>query len=447
MVNLWHVKAQVNWVFDDVVPQPGGYATQNIHTEVDPLSVEFDMDHTMKADPSTFTASYSYNSSYKIQAGGLTPLSATSVPTGTWTYTSFVGARNIAICDESVKDPMAPDTEGSFLMAGTITVPVTITTTPSRNPPQSSSTGLGFQMLLAYSDYDTSTTHSTIIPPADPFPWAAVHAIFNDPNESGKLSFSTNTTGCTVTAGSLAMNYFPQNSDMRRAANSMTGEKGITINLARTQTGYFLHANNLLQPTVDGQDVSGDFYAWRWARVWKAPLGSDGSDRTGQYTSGVPVESTPDLPTTSSGWVFDNAPAEGVRDRGWADIPGGPSLGADPSAWPSVRQLDEFVASVYQYPEFGLIYYIVVYDVLPNACRVTMYPAQSITVDQWCQIKSSSAPYMAEGPIAGDPASTQTWQPPVASNAAASNVVTSGWTDPSGAPTLPGGVGAGSPAE
>ena len=435
MVNLWHVKAQVNWVFDDAVPQPGGVATQNIHTEVDPLSVEFDMDHTMKADPSTFTASYSYNSSYKIEVEGYVPLSATSVPKGTWTYNTFRGARNIAICDESVKDPMGPDTEGAFLVAGVIDVPVTITTTPSRNPPQSSTTGLGFEMLLAYADYDTSTEHSTVIPPADPFPSAAVHTIFNDPKEAGKLTFTTNTTSCAITARDLTINYFPQNRDMRQAANSMTGETGITINLARTQTGYFLHANNLLQPTVDGQDVSSSFFTWRWARSWKAPLGSDGGDRTGKYSTGVPVESTPDLPTTSTGWVFDNAPADGVRDPGWADIPGGPALGADPSAWPSVRQLDEFVASVYQYPEFGLIYYIVIYEVLPNACRVTMYPAQSITVDEWCQIKNSSVPYMDEGPLPTDPEGSKAWQPPIASSTSTSTVVTSGWTDSTGNPT------------
>ncbi len=145
--------------------------------------------------------------------------------------------------------------------------------------------------------------------------------------------------------------------------------------------------------------------------------------------------------------MFDNAPADGARSTGWVDIPGGPALASDPTKWPSVRQLDGFVASVYQYPEFGLVYYIVVYDVLPNACRVTMYPAQSVTVEQWCSVKSSSAPYMAEGHIAGDPAGTQTLQPPAASNAATSTAVTSGWTDPSGAPTLPGGAGTESPAE
>jgi len=60
-----------------------------------------------------------------------------------------------------------------------------------------------------------------------------------------------------------------------------------------------------------------------------------------------------------------------------------------------------------------------VFDVLPNACRVTMYPAQNITVAQWCSIKNSSAPYMNES--------------------SALSVLSSGWIDSNGNATQPAG--------
>jgi hypothetical protein len=441
MVNLWHVKAQLNLVFDDTVTQPDGFTSQKIHTEVNPLSVEFDLDQNLFADETTFTASYGYSSSSQMQAFGQTTLSQTSVPVGTsYTGLGFVGARNINICDdETVVDPNASDIQGSFALQGSIDVPVTLTTTPSQNGPNQTTTGLGIQAIVGYDDYNTNTSHDGVLPPADPFPWTAVHTIFNDPGKAGSLSCSTNTTTCTITQKAMAINYFPQSQDVRVQAKNYTKQKAVNNTLLNMQPGFKLHANNLLQPTVEGQDVSNSgFCAWRWVRVWTAPLGSDGVSRTGQYVSAAVAPPTQNIPTVPTGWMYDNAPASGVRDTAWYDIPMGPSLPANPKKWPAMRQLDEFVASVWQYPEFGFVYYAVTFDSLPNACGLTMYPAQPISLNQWCAMKNSSAPYMSEGAVPGDPQSTQSLQPPDGGSSA-SPPMSTGWMDSGGNPTQPGG--------
>jgi hypothetical protein len=78
-----------------------------------------------------------------------------------------------------------------------------------------------------------------------------------------------------------------------------------------------------------------------------------------------------------------------VTEPGWVDVPSAPVLFADPSRWPSVRQIDEFVVSVDRFPEFGFLYYIVVWDVAPNAYRVRAYPARKITIEDWCKLRSA----------------------------------------------------------
>ncbi len=441
MVNLWHVKAQLNLVFDDTVAQPDGFSTQKIHTEVNPLTVEFDLDQNLFADETTFTASYGYSSSSQMQAFGQTTISQTSVPTGSsYTGLGFVGSRNISICDETVVDPNASSIPGSFALQGSIDVPVTETTTPSQNPPNQTTTALGIQAIVGYDDYNTNTSHDGVVPPTDPFPWTAVHTMFNDPGKAGSISCATNSTTCTVTQKAMTINYFPQNQDVRTLADAYTGYQAVTSTLLNWQPGFKLHANNLLQPTVEGQDVSNSkFYAWRWVRVWTAPLGSDGASRTGKYVKNKPLTNTPDVPSVPTGWMYDNGPASGVRAAGWYDVPMGPTLPANPNNWPAMRQLDEFVASVWQYPEFGFIYYIVVFDSVPNACRVTMYPAQSISLNQWCAMKSSGVPYVDEGSVTGDPSGTQAFQPPDAGSSS-SPPTSTGWTDSNGNPTQPGGA-------
>jgi len=54
------------------------------------------------------------------------------------------------------------------------------------------------------------------------------------------------------------------------------------------------------------------------------------------------------------------------------------------------------VSSVEKFPEFGFLYYIVVFDKAPSSWRVRMYDAKKITISDWCAYKSSPAPQSTE---------------------------------------------------
>jgi hypothetical protein len=427
MVVLWHMQVSTTQIFDITSPM------QQVHTEISPLTAEFDIDHQLMQDPASITVTYSYNSKETLAGGDVY---ATAIPTGTsispdWRTNP---SRNISNCNPPepsvcINDPGCSDQENTFNFGIYVGVPITLTIyPPGADPiPKSLGTGLGVEFYIPY-DFTQTNQSGTVQPPGLPYGATYTEVLLPPPGGTG-TQVTTYTVDYTLTTKDLELTYTPLNQDISSSTEGgYQGYQTVTPNLASSVSGWRLHANNQLQPTVEGADVTSDFIVWRWVRVWVAPVGSDGN-RSAPYAGAV-APGSPNLP-----WLDDNLPDDtGQRQPSWNDVPGGPSLPSDPSAWPTVRQLNEFVASVNNYPEFGFLYYIIVMDVMPNAYRVQMFPAQSITADDWCTIKSLDVPYMDEGPIDGDPAGTKTVQPPVAS---ASNTVSSfgidtGWVDCTG---------------
>ncbi len=418
MVTLWHMKLETTQVYDVVQTSPG---PMQAHTEVAPLSAEFDIDHELMKDPASIEVSYGYNSRLTLGPSDSPAVVKTAAPndsssTGSWRTNP---ARNLRPCDPSlnVSDPGCSDIDNTFNLGVYVEIPVTVTTTPRDKPPttESTSTGLGVDFFFAY-DFTAQTNSDDMTPPGNPY--GVFRTMLIIPEGYGTPSVATYKVSYTLTAKQMQLNYFPLTQDARASTNAWGGYSAVTSNLAKSGSSWLLHANNQLQPTVEGEDVSSSFKAWRWVRSWLAGVGVDGTRAA--YAGAAAAGAA--NPT----WVYDNGPDDsGEVQPGWFDVPGGPQLPADPSAWATVRQLDEFVATVLNYPEFGLLYYLVVWDVKPNAYRIRMYPAQSITVDQWCSIKASNSPNIDEG----------SWQPPVADANTSSEMIDTGWTDSSGNPT------------
>jgi hypothetical protein len=391
-ITLWHVKVQSTQVFDITNNQPAPAVTA-IHTEVNPLTLEFDVDHQLQIDPTSVQATYVYTSDLKYSMAGMTMYTESSRPPGkTFTFLQATAGRNLKPC--SGADPYLnvparpgdPDPAGfatidnTFRIAASIDVPTTLITTSITGPlVKNADTALGLQVDVQYDP--TQTTNNSTLPPTG-VPWAAIHTAFNVPSGQG-VSTVTNAAACTITAKALGLTYIPSPTDVRANTDSSWASYAkISENLMSGGGNYVVHANNQVRPTVAGQDVSAQFKIYRYVRSWMAALGADGK-RAGDYGVTATIGTAPD-------WLFDNGDGNGnVTAGGWYDIPGGPLLPADPTKWPRVRQIDEFVSSVYQFPEFGFLYYFVIWDIFPNAYRVRTYPARTITLNQWCAMRKS----------------------------------------------------------
>jgi hypothetical protein len=158
---------------------------------------------------------------------------------------------------------------------------------------------------------------------------------------------------------------------------------------------YFVHANSRIRVLVDGADATKFFELRRWYRVgWEAPL-RDLEARDGDYSK-------------ASDWGDDS-----VKGKGWADTPGFGISGTKGKRPSFVRQrsLQEFMSAVKGLPEFGAIYYIVVYDTAGDQYRVRMFAPKAITIDDWCKIKgrSSGKPFHSEKD-SGDPIYDSKWR-------------------------------------
>ena len=385
MVTLWHMKLDTTQIFDIVQTASG---VQRVHTEVSPLSVEFDIDDQLMNDPASIQVNYGYNSKQVVGPPD-TPvavMTATPNDSSSHTYWRTNPARRLRPCDPNlnVDDPGCGAVDNTFNFQIYVEIPITTTLTVINQPPvvKPLTTTLGVEFYFPY-DFTAPTNSDDLEPTA--LPYGVFHTMVIIPQGFGTPSVGAYKVSYNLAAKKMSLNYFPLTQDMRVAAKAYTGYKAVTSNLAKSGKQWMLHANNKLQPTVEGEDVSSSFKAWRYVRSWLASVGSDGNRIAGYAGAVAPGAANPD-------WVPDNGPDMFTHEiiAGWIDVPGGPTLPADPKNWPTVRQLDEFVATVLNYPEFGLIYYTVVWDVKPNAYRVRMSQAQSITVDQWCAMKAES---------------------------------------------------------
>jgi hypothetical protein len=182
----------------------------------------------------------------------------------------------------------------------------------------------------------------------------------------------------TLKRRNLALEYVSSSDDVL----GLTAKKGsftpVNPNYAIQDGGggWFLHGNNRVQIKVDGQDVSRSFSIERLLRDWEQP-----TDQSGGRVGKISV---------NYGWTMDSTAL-----RFWSDVPG-ESFAIAPNSWPQQRYMQEYLVGISQFPEFGALYFNVVIDTKPNWYRVRMYPAKTITIDEWCTIKKAQTPYRNE---------------------------------------------------
>src|ERR1051326_6870520 len=78
-VVIWHVTVDCTQIYDI---NKGPNAVMQIHTDVNPLSLEFDIDHTLSVDPKSIKATYQYASTLKFVGGGQVMEQDDCKPTG-----------------------------------------------------------------------------------------------------------------------------------------------------------------------------------------------------------------------------------------------------------------------------------------------------------------------------------------------------------------------------
>lgn len=156
----------------------------------------------------------------------------------------------------------------------------------------------------------------------------------------------------------------------------------------RTPTPFhYIHANIRFHVLVDGDAVTDRLATIRWWRNWDAPLSSVIQPSTYKQISP---------------WRDDNLGG----GPNWSDAPGTSPVG-QPSSWPPLSYLQEFVVGVRDMPEFGFVYYSVVHDTKPGFYRVRMSNGRRITADEWCAIRRKSTP---ERDYLGSPGPDSDWQ-------------------------------------
>lgn len=216
-------------------------------------------------------------------------------------------------------------------------------------------------------------------------PVSGVGAILNPPTVPAKMKV-------TMTRKPLKLEYQPLKTDMIESTRSGQGYSSITSNFARGKGGrggWFIHGNSRIQVMVDKIDASTSFSISRWKAESIQRI-----DGTGRRIGQIRI----------APWHIDTQAVGGL----WIDIPG-QDLTPSPGKWPQERYMQEYLVGVSGFPEFGGLYFIVVIDTKPNWYRVRMYPAKTITIDQWCSIKSRTTPYQNEA-SSGSPVDSG-WQP------------------------------------
>ena len=155
----------------------------------------------------------------------------------------------------------------------------------------------------------------------------------------------------------------------------------------------FIHANvELTVLDADGGDVTGQYKAKRFMRVWSAPLEALAAGQSPQDGDGS-VSGRAGHLVLKHPWNDDGT--------GWVDVPG--SIGQElVGAFPTSRQIQEFLWSAKNHSDIITpIYYLVVTDTRPShRYRIRVYQPHNLTIKQYREIRSSSRPWQNEGDTA-----------------------------------------------
>lgn len=340
-----------------------------------PSKLVFDINNKLRGDTESLNAQYTFTLTFR-DPKSTAPARSDTVGRGhqlQWADISV--SRRLEFCDAelNVADEGGPEEAppGSFFLSASVTFPVKVTTTCC-NPPLISRTDAEGGIAEAFHfNYDfTQREHEER---QKELPTEELREQWN--REVRR------TVSYRLSTKPLALKYMPMKKDMRSVSGRYTGYKHLSGNFAKDDVSKssFVHGNSQIQVLVEGRDVTRSFILWRYARFSRAGL-SPNKQPTGPYTSARPP------------WVDDNPQR---RPDEWVDTPGSISS-QPPNRWPRERGLYEFVAGVHRFPEFGLLYFVVVIETVPNEYRVRMYDAEAITIERWCEIKKSDRPYQDE---------------------------------------------------
>jgi hypothetical protein len=395
LVVLWHVHVEYDSKLSN--PSLGGAAVQE--ATYGPITLDFDINDKLRVEPGSTVGAYSYLMTEttgkpgdpwysKITSSGSAETApAAGVQFGRW----------IQLCDPDleVKDPDTPSAPNRVYLLVTVSFPVTTTVEAPDVPPtqKEDDAGVGLpsasdafnQDGLAY-DFSQTVNKDSIHPPP-PQVWTAEANNFNYKITTSNLSLEYSVP--KGADGSYADNL------LNPAVTRLGGYKEVkqSRNLASDGNGWSIHGNNQIRVLVDGVDASSSFNTRRYYRSWTSPLASN----------------KPAPENTDSG-SFSGVPWQGDTEgagASWIDIPG-EQTPLRPASWPAERFLEEFVVMVQNFPEFGLLYFNVVCDTLPNYYRVRMNAAIQITPDEWCALKGQDAPF--QKPADGNAIFDSNWQ-------------------------------------
>jgi hypothetical protein len=214
-----------------------------------------------------------------------------------------------------------------------------------------------------------------------PNPMPGMGAILNPPTVPAKMKV-------TLKRKPLKLEYQPVETDMAKTTPTGQTWSPVTANHARDGGWWVIHGNSRTKVMVDGKDATASFEITRFITDSIQRIDSNGK-RIGK------IRTAP--------WTLDTKAVGGL----WIDVPG-QRVKTPPSKWPEERYMLEFLVGVEKFPEFGGLYFIVVIDTKPNWYRVRMYPAKTVSIREWCNIKARKSPYQNED-NSGTPLDTD-WQ-------------------------------------
>jgi hypothetical protein len=370
------VAAQQNtvilWTGQATLTHKHSGAIENVRVEWSRTAdLTFSVDSRRKIDPKTLSLSHTLNGAW-IPKGG-SPVTARH--NGTAVSQQQI---DLALVQMSVKT-CAPELSAPVGGLADDTLLLSVVSTPGvvyRFPGAGETNAeLGLIMRTEFP-YDHEQTEFD--PPevdvyqhqaTGPIP-AGVGGVLNPPNTPAKMTV-------TLKRKPLKLDYQPLAKDNVNSTPRGKGYSPVTSSYARGKGGWFLHGNSRIQVMVDGKDATTSFEITRFIADSIQSIDGQGR-RVGQIRSGA--------------WHVDTEAVGGL----WIDIPG-EHLVDPPGKWPQQRYMQEYLVGARRFPEFGGLYFIVVIDTKPNGYRVRMYPAQTISIAQWCAIKARTSPFRNEG--------------------------------------------------
>ncbi|HEV8340206.1 MAG TPA: hypothetical protein VGR25_11215 [bacterium] len=334
--------------------------------------LDFSVDSRRKIDPKTRTLSHTLSGEWKTKAGLAASMRHGKSPLDDPQIDLAEVQMSVKTCAPELSAPVAGLADNTLLLSVAATPGVVYRFAGAGE-------SRGELALIMRGEFPYDYDEMEFDPPgvdvpqmqtsgSNPLP--GLGAILNPPNTPAKMKV-------TMKRKPLKLGYQPLKTDLIRSVPRGKGYSPVASSYyAKGKGGWFIHGNSRIQVMVDGKDATPSFEITRFLTDSIQSIDRNGR-RVGQISSDA--------------WQLDTEAVGGL----WVDVPG-QHLVDPPDKWPRQRYMQEYLVGVRGFPEFGALYFIVVIDTKPNAYRVRMHPAQTISIAQWCAIKARTSPYQNE---------------------------------------------------